>query len=148
MKEKRPKEKTYQLVKDFSYRGKRCIVIEHKWTSMVKGISNLLQDYYIGYVSTDLDIPYSELNVNVHGGLTFGLNPKGTMKTTGEISSFALSPSLKKLKKYDGMRFYGFDTGHAWDNPVSANLDYVIEEVKKLADQIIEIENKFYWRRW
>lgn len=36
----------------------------------------------------------------------------------------------------------GFDTGHAFDNKSTQNVDFVLEELRNAVDQIIESENK------
>lgn len=115
------KEIEFKIVKKWIYKGKLCVITQNIWEPYVKTISSSLHDWYNGYVETILAKDYDDLNINVHGGLTFG----------GELG-------FEELK---GKRFYGFDTAHAFDdNPNIQNLDYVTKETEQLADQIIELE--------
>lgn len=112
------KERESKLVKQWEYKGKLCILIFHKWE-----FSELLPPYFTGYVQSSLNKRYQDLDVEVHGGLTFGDSLKH------------FDPKLKGF-------FYGFDTGHAFDSPQNQNQEYCIKECEKLAEQLIELERK------
>ena len=114
------KERESKLVKQWDYKGKLCIIIFNKWTL---SITTSLKDYYTGYVQSSLNKNYNDLDVKVHGGLTF------------ENSLEHFNPDLKGF-------FYGFDTGHAFDNPKVQDLNYCIRECEQLAEQLIKLENK------
>ena len=126
------KEKDFKIEEEFKYKGKKCIVIYHTWDDVVKKISSSLKDYYTAYAETNLSIPYNVLGIDVHGGLTFD----------GELKQFPIMDGINLAEKYKGLKFYGFDTGHAYDTPEKQHIDYVVKEVKKLADQIIKLERK------
>ena len=114
------KERESKLVKQWNYKGKLCIIIFHKWTLP---IATSLKEYYTGYVQSSLNKSYDDLNIEVHGGLTFG----------DSLEHF--NPDLKGF-------FYGFDTGHAFDNPEVQDLNYCIRECERLAEQLIKLENE------
>ena len=42
----------------------------------------------------------------------------------------------------EGEYTIGFDTTHIYDNETTRNIDFVLEELRKAVDQIIESENK------
>ena len=113
------KEVESVLSKQWEYKGKLCILIFHKWNLL--NIATILPNYFTGYVQSSLNQEYGELDVNVHGGLTFG----------DSLEHF--NPKLKGF-------FYGFDTSHAFDNPQIHNFDYCVKECEKLAEQLIELE--------
>ena len=111
-------ERKSKLAKKWIYKGKLCIIIFHKWTLPIK---TSLNNYYTGYVQSSLNKKYQNLDIEVHGELTF----RGSLKH--------FNPDLKGF-------FYGFDTGHAFDTPEKQDLAYCIKECESLAEQLIKIE--------
>lgn len=109
------------LEKTWECNGFRCFV---KIVRLHRG-SDVSDLYRCGYVAIPREhpywnIPYGELNVKVHGSLTYG-----------ELKS-------------DGLYYLGFDCYHAGDRtsiePESSGkfwlLDEVIEETNKIANQL------------
>lgn len=89
-----------------------------------------------GYVAIHPDHPYynidlDELDVSVHGGLTYS-----------RIIDENLVEALNKLgienvtSEHIGYRILGFDTGHLDDSLETCPLGYVLEEVDNLYDQL------------
>ena len=111
----------FKIVKKWMWKGKQCVIIKGVWCNQVKQIASSLHDWYCGYAETNLSEDYNKVDINVHGGLTFG----GT------------------LDEFKNKRFYGFDTAHAFDNtPKVQNLEYVTKEVESMVEQLIELEKK------
>lgn len=87
------------------------------------GVNNT---WYCGYAVIPEDHPFYgmdhddvEVNINVHGGLTF----------SGEIEDI------------DGY-LLGFDCRHYGDSPYVQDEEYTLSECKRLVDQLIEIDKR------
>jgi len=81
----------------------------------------MLKDSYNGYVETTLNKKYSDLDIDVHGGLTFGPDELASLNIKG--------------------KWYGFDTAHAFDEGIHhRDIPYMIKECESLADQLIKLE--------
>jgi hypothetical protein len=99
--------------KEFKYRGMQITCIRHDGMG-----------HWCGYVDMLIEANIDIGAIKVHGGVTFD-----------EICE-------------DGARRIGFNCAHCWDivpfrpisysNGVYRNLEYVINECKSIADQIIE----------
>ena len=122
-------ERTAKVVKEWDYKGKKLVIVLMEWNVKVKAISPSLVDFYNGYVETTLRKKYSSLlDIDVHGGITFG------------ASKLLIDNLSKELKD---MKFYGFDTSHHMDGGIThRKMDFMIKETEKLAEQIIKLEGK------
>lgn len=120
----------YEVRKDWTYRGRRCVIL---W----------VRDHYCAYVETKLKgIEYThnfgdydtspDSNIECHGGVTF----------SGKLEG------LQDDNWYFGMDFAHFGdylpnvclssyTGKKW------KLQEVVEEAERMCDSIIEYEEKF-----
>ena len=113
-----------KLIRDFMYKGRRCVVIEVDMTKHMKKVPKVMiesmKPYCNGYV--ELKPKESKRNIEAEeityqGNLKFG-------------DGFDLS---------DGKRYVGFDTAHYWNdqNPKSKTADSVIERCKMIVEELI-----------
>ena len=112
-------------IKQFNYKGYKCIVRE---ISRMSGLASWFDDscgfdlWYCGYVCIPathklFKVPYQDLDIDCHGGLTY---------------------SEKEGKDW----VIGFDCAHCGDTPILQNEDYVINECKKIVDQLEVIKEQ------
>ena len=101
------------LVNAFEYRGRICVVKKSSW------------GYHNGYVEVlaeNSGLGYSDFITRIDTDeLTFG--------------GYLYNPGIP-----EGMWFFGFDSGHYWNdkNPKSQTFVSVRERTKQLADEFIE----------
>ncbi len=79
--------------------------------------------YYCGYCAIEknhnkYNVDYDEINIDVHGGITYG-----------------------EIEK-DGLFWIGFDCAHFDDNIIKCDLDYCINECESMAEQLNHLTNK------
>jgi hypothetical protein len=74
---------------------------------------------------------YTEINVNVHGGLTYS-----------DLIDEDMIDSFKDLFTEDDIDSWcvGFDTAHLGDNLINCSKEYVIRETNKLKEQLMSYE--------
>jgi hypothetical protein len=112
-------EKESILEKEWVHCGLRCKVIF------------VYQSHRCGYVGlykshVAYGIKYDNINVDVHGGLTFGNN--------GKDNDF-----LDDKETY----WLGFDCGHGGDTPFKWTLDVTIVETNRLAEKLSQITSLY-----
>lgn len=88
-----------------------------------------------GYVVIPKEHPlwgvgYDDIDVDVHGGLTYSEMADNCMGWKEVL------PSDK------GCWVVGFDTAHLGDNPINCNRDYVLKETIRLREQLINYSSK------
>lgn len=113
----------YEVENDFFYRGQRCLVLKGDWRCGYVGIKPTHPLYGIEYNDNgpDFDQPCPEDLLRCHGGITYSGN--------------------SRLSKDDGVWWFGFDTAHSFDQGIGGrSLEYVTDEVIKLADQLADLE--------
>ena len=102
-----------------------------------------------GYVLLPLNHPlygvdYNVLNVNVHGGLTFGekfeANNFPLWVRDSEIDG---DVTMENCQQFDGYWMFGFDTSHYGDTLITCPKNYVMRDTKELLEQLLDddIEN-------
>jgi hypothetical protein len=89
---------------------------------------------------------YDDIDIYVHGGLTFSKNFKASnflhwidgREYYGDVT-------LDNYKEFDNYWIIGFDTAHAGDNLISCSKDYVMIETDNLLDQCLcgDVYNKY-----
>lgn len=96
-------------------------------------------------ITIDGAIDYDTIGVEVHGGLTYGGSLKGFPKTTENTLARSLG-----FVEHSGL-WVGFDCAHDGDAFITApstlrhhtgvvrDLDYVVDECERLAQQLMEI---------
>ena len=120
----------------FEYKGYQCKILKHSWFGkdnyLLTGQSTYSTFYYSGYVVIPEGHPfyqmdYSDIPVEVHGGLTFGqtIILRGT-----------------NLSDLVGKFVIGFDCGHLGDTIEKCNVEYVKRELERLVDQLIKAAKK------
>ena len=120
----------------FEYKGYQCKILKHSWFGkdnyLLTGQSTYSTFYYSGYVVIPEGHPfyqmdYSDIPVEVHGGLTFGqtIILRGT-----------------NLSDLVGKFVIGFECGHLGDTIEKCNVEYVKRELERLVDQLIKAAEK------
>lgn len=112
----------------FKHAGFECLLVRNPATL-----------FWCGYVGVPkghkfYEKEYDDLDIDVHGGLTY------SNKCNAPICHFVPDDKL------DDLWWFGFDCGHAFDlapmRPTRFDTyrdeDYVIKEVKRLADQLYD----------
>lgn len=85
-------------------------------------------EHFCGYVGIGKNHPYYRLDfgdansIEIHGGLTFS------------------GDRIMGMKNDSGLWFFGFDTGHGFDDCDTNNEQYVVDQCKFLAEQLFEAE--------
>ena len=108
---------------DFEHEGLRCVVVKqpmgHRcgYVGVPKG-----HDLY-GKDAFDTK-DESLWDISVHGGLTYSEG--------GEINKYP----VESIDTW----WFGFDTAHYWDTKNPKSTEYCINECKKLAEQLQEVE--------
>ena len=120
----------------FEYRGYQCRILKQSWFGkdnyLLTGQSIYSTSYYSGYVVIPEGHPfyqmdYSDIPVEVHGGLTFGQT---------------IIPGAAILSDLVGKFVIGFDCGHLGDTIEECNAEYVRKELESLVDQLIKAAEK------
>ena len=120
----------------FEYKGYQCKILKHSWFGkdnyLLTGQSTYSTFYYSGYVVIPQGHPfyqmdYSDIPVEVHGGLTFGQ----TIILRGTI-----------LSDLVGKFVIGFECGHLGDTIEKCNVEYVKKELQRLVAQLIKAAEK------
>jgi len=100
--------------------------LEADWITKagLRAVCRLVRDWRCGYVclpptNPNYKIPYNDLDVEVHGGLTFG-------------DEYGDYPVLTDSKEW----WVGFDCNHSWDQDDRKTLEYVKNECESLAEQL------------
>lgn len=133
---------------------------EFTWTDKATGlhcVAIFYSGHWCGYVGVDKRHPFYGIDYNdtesvtdryirVHGGLTYG-------------RPHVYNEKLENLGE-DGKFYFGFDCGHSGDlrkgevpkkwqihnNYQYRDLDYVVSECEKLANQLYEVETNWWFR--
>lgn len=109
----------------------RTLIRENTWLS--RGIIDC--GWGNGYVLIPEGHPlhgkrYNDIEVGVHGGLTFS-----------ELVDEEMIKNWDELTEADkGMWMIGFDTAHAWDNLSTCPKEYVQNEADRLLEQVKNYE--------
>lgn len=115
--------KKFEIENNFMYRGQRCLILKGDWRCGYVGIKpgHLLYGIEYDCRGPDLTEPSPMTLLDCHGGLTYS--------------------SKSRLSKDDGVWWFGFDTAHSFDQGIGGrSLEYVTDEVIKLADQLADLE--------
>lgn len=127
---------TYKLIKDFRYKGRRCVVIE-MFLDLPKihfngGVHYRgINPYCNGYVEVkDKEAVVNELTKKNNNGYLEMIN-SAEITYEGDLSNLDLS---------DGCFYIGFDSAHAWNDakPESKTAEYVEGTCKKIVDELNE----------
>ena len=123
--------KGHKVVKDFKYKGRRCVIIEiDRSNTAPKGFENSIgfKPYCNGYVELKKseilenydDYPIKCEEITYQGNLKF---PKG-------------------LDASDGKQYIGFDSAHSWNDeePESKTVVYIEKTCKKLVNELINTQ--------
>ena len=89
------------------------------------------------------EIDYDDIDVKVHGGLTFGEKFNSThflewikgREISGDIT-------LYNFEQFNNYWIIGFDTNHFGDNIYNCPKEYVIDETSHLLEQCLDESNK------
>ena len=104
--------KKHEVLKDWIYKGLRCRVIQGPFS--INGYCAVPKGH------PDFGKYYGDVDVDVHGGLTFG--------EQGEKDN--------KFWPDENLYWFGFDTGHAWSGVWTAEM--ATEETERLAEQLAQ----------
>jgi hypothetical protein len=93
-------------------------------------------------------VDYDDIDVNIHGGLTFGQKFDGGyflewvegVEIDGDIT-------LDNFNDFDGYWIIGFDTSHYGDNSYICSKSYVLNETNDLLDQCLDIKEIDIYKR-
>ena len=82
---------------------------------------------------------YDNINVDIHGGLTFGqkVNSEYFLKWI-ENKEVLGDVTIENFKKFNDYWIIGFDTNHSGDNITKCSKDYVIDETNSLLEQCLD----------
>jgi len=133
---KMSEEERHKLVRDFEYKGRRCVVIMVDRRNDIKnipGVSKRLKNIFKPYCNGYVELKKSEVRnnyynysissdeVTYHGDLNFG----------------------NKLNASNGKTYIGFDSAHVWNDkvPKSKTAKYVENTCKKIVE---ELERSFH----
>jgi hypothetical protein len=123
---------TNKLIKDFRYKGRRCVVVE-MLSNIPKILSyRVLKPYCNGYVEVkDKEAVIIELTKKNNGSGFLKMINSAEITYEGDLSNLDLS---------DGHFYIGFDSAHAWNDakPESKKADYVEETCRKIVDELNE----------
>lgn len=86
-------------------------------------------------------IHYNDIQVNIHGGLTFSENFNSdnflrwtkNRKILGDVT-------LENYKKFDNYWIIGFDTNHSGDDLITCSENYVLSETQNLLEQCLSMD--------
>lgn len=116
----------------FAHRGLDCAIIRNKHTLTLNGYVSVPNDHLLSEVH-HFDI---ERNVSVHGGLTFS----GRIEDLGDKWTFGFDCShlgdLIPIVLHVGGKIPAYALSGTY-----RNVDYVMGEVRRLANQLIELDN-------
>ncbi len=124
----------HKIVKDFKYKGRRCVVIEidrggepNLAREFLEGnIGQAFKPYCNGYIELKKDeIKEDYDNYNIKSDeITY----QGELKFAGELDCS------------DGKTYLGFDSAHFWnwEKPESTKAEYVAKTCKKIVDELIK----------
>jgi len=111
-----------KIVKDFQYKGRRCVVVfidRSEMRKITKG-GFMDSDYHNGYI----EIQESEMKDEIYN---YDLSEEVTY--CGDLSH---------IEKTTTKRYIGFDTAHYhnFENPKTQSLEYVENKCKKIVDEL------------
>lgn len=124
--------------KHFQYKGHDCICVFNRF------------GFRCGYVSTTLHCDYNKVDVACHCGLTFGdalpeeYAPKEAFYLGFDCGHICDGVDLELAYKYglinEHERDEAMEAFHYLKGQPVRSLDYVVNECKKIADQLEELE--------
>ena len=130
--------KGHKIVKDFKYKGRRCVVIEidrGKQENLPRiflegKFGGAFKPYCNGYIElkeSEIKESYDDYNIE-SDELTYQGNLKFAQGLDGS----------------DGKTYIGFDSGHFWNDekPKSKTTEYVSNTCKKIVDELNTEEQK------
>lgn len=92
-------------------------------------------------------LEYDDIDVNVHGGLTYsGIYLGWIEKYEEDGNDYELDINLKKKIDKNGYEFLmdywvlGFDTAHYGDNLINCTKNYVLAQTKLLFDECLDVK--------
>ena len=114
-----------KIVKDFQYKGRRCVVvlINNSETRKIIPDSFFNADYHNGYIEIkDNEIKKNE-NYDVNEEITY-------------------SGDLKHIEEPTDKFYIGFDTAHSYnfDNPITQTAEYVENKCKEIVDELESVK--------
>jgi len=122
------------------------------YTLIIEGIFSNMPEYSFmlkygwgnGYVLLPYNHPlygvdYDDLNIRVHGGLTFGskFESNNFLKWV-EDREFYGDVTSENFEKFNNYWMIGFDTNHFGDNSETCSKEYVISESDCMLDQCLD----------
>lgn len=138
---------------EFEYEGFKCL-ISRIWKKGYPNTTRRFGGHLCGYVILTKDHPYfgksSDLDLEVHGGITFGEGDEDTWMIGFDCAhSGDIVPTMDYMERNDPnlievRKIFPINEElkkFSMFNPIYRNIDFVIEECKKLAGQCKEASN-------
>jgi hypothetical protein len=93
-------------------------------------------------------IHYDDINVNIHGGLTYSTKFKSD-NFSEWIKNYEIGGDVNEdnFKDFDDYWIIGFDTGHSGDNSYNWSKSNVLNEANDLLDQCLDIKEINIYKR-
>jgi len=130
---------THKLIKDFRYKGRRCIVLEIFYEIPNSIFGNLrpafnIKPYCNGYIEIkDKEAVLNKLTEKKKGSGFLKMIDSAEITYQGDIR-------FDDLDLSDGHFYIGFDSAHAWNDakPESKTAVFVEKVCKKIVDELNE----------
>lgn len=118
----------HKVVKDFRYKGRRCVVIKIDRSKAMKDLPESLKKSFKPYCNGYVELKPNEVKEdydNYH-------------IEADEITYQGDLKFAQGLDASDGKTYVGFDSAHYWNDeqPKSKTAEYVAETCKKIVDEL------------
>lgn len=126
-------EEGHKVVKDFKYKGRRCVIIEIDRSSLMKELPDSLRNTFKPYCNGYVELKKNEIkdSYNDYSITSDELTYQGKLKFGDGLDIS------------DGKTYIGFDSVHSWNDekPESKTVNYVEGTCKKIVEELIEDKN-------